>query len=201
MKNRVAIILSGCGYKDGTEIHEAVLSFLALHKNGFCYHAFSTDEMLQASAPLVRDQISPISTLEEKDYDILWMPGGFGVAKHLSTYAQDGINCLVDKDVKRVIDAFHLSKKPIVAICFAPVIVAKVLENKGIKMTLGTRQEDARLLLQLGAEPHFKKANEFAFDEEHQIYTTPGYMEPPSISGIYNAIEKIVANLKKKIQI
>lgn len=198
MKNRVAIILAGCGYKEGTEIHEAVLSFLALDKNGFSYHAFSTDEMLQASAPLVRDQISPIATLEEKDYDILWIPGGFGVAKHLSTYAQDGKSCLVDKDVRRVIEAFYLAKKPIVAICFAPVIVSKVLQNRGIKMTLGTKQEDAKLLEELGAEPHFKKATEFVFDEEHQIYTTPGYMEPPNISAIYNAIEKIVTKLSSK---
>jgi enhancing lycopene biosynthesis protein 2 len=196
MRNKVAMILSGCGYKEGTEIHEAVLSYLALDKNGFQTHSFSTDKMLEASAPIARDQISPLSTLQEKDYDILWMPGGFGVAKHLSSYAKEGANCTVDKDVKRVIEEFQRAKKPIVAICFAPVIVAKVLEGKGIEMTLGSKKEDGKLLEELGAHPLFKKVDEFARDANHQIYTTPGYMEPPSISGIYNGIEKIVNALK-----
>ncbi len=195
MRNKVAVILSGCGYKEGTEIHEAVLSYLALDKNGFSIHSFSTDEMLEASAPIARDNISPLSKLEEKNYDILWMPGGFGVAKHLSTYAIDKSNCTVDKDVRRVIEAFHLAKKPIIAICFAPVIVAKVLEGKGIQMTLGSKKEDGKLLEELGAIPLYKKVDEFAFDANHIIYTTPGYMEPPSISGIYNSIEKIVNSL------
>lgn len=195
MGNRVAVILSGCGFHDGTEIHEAVLGYLALAQSGKQYHSFSTNEMVKASAPIARDQISPLSQLNEKDYDILWMPGGFGVAKHLSTYAQDGAKCKVDPDVRRVIEAFHTAKKPIVAICFAPVVVAKVLEGKGIQMTLGSKKEDAEMIKELGMKPLFCKVDEYCFDKQHNIYTTPAYMEPPNIAGIYKAFGKIVENL------
>lgn len=31
---KVAVVLSGCGYLDGSEIHETVLTILALEKQG-----------------------------------------------------------------------------------------------------------------------------------------------------------------------
>ena len=190
-----AVILSGCGYKEGSEIHETVLSYLALAEKGVEYHSFSTDKQLEASKPLARDKVSPLATLHEKDYDILWIPGGFGVAKHLTTFAEDGVKCEVDPEVRRVIREFYEAKKPIVAICFAPVVVAKVLEGKGIQMTLGSKKEDAAILKELGMHPAFHKVDEFCFDAKHNIYTTPGYMEPPSITGIYDALIKVVYEL------
>ncbi len=102
-----AVILSGCGYKEGSEIHETVLSYLALAEKGVEYHSFSTDKQLEASKPLARDKVSPLATLHEKDYDILWIPGGFGVAKHLTTFAEDGVKCEVDPEVRRVIREFY----------------------------------------------------------------------------------------------
>lgn len=192
---KAAIILSGCGYKDGTEIHEAVLSYLALAEIGIGYYSFSTEKMLAASAPIARDQIDSLKMLHEKDYDILWMPGGFGVAKHLSTYASEGIHCSIDPEVKRVIDEFYRAKKPIVAICIAPVVLAKALQGKGIKMTLGTSKEQNQILTELGMNAEFTKVDEVCFDKNHNIYTTPGYMEPPSITGIYHALTKIVGAL------
>ena len=153
MKKKAAVILSGCGHKDGTEIHEVVLSFLAMAEEGIEYHCFSTEKMIGASSPIARDQISLLTSLKSSEYDILWMPGGMGVAKHLSTYANDGAKCRVDREVKRVIEEFHAAKKPIVAICFAPVVVAKVLEGKQVQMTLGTNKEDEHILKELGAHP------------------------------------------------
>lgn len=192
---KFAVILSGCGYKEGTEIHEAVLSYLALAEAGIEYHSFSIKSIMQASAPIARDQISLLSTLNVEDYDGLWMPGGFGVAKHLTTFAKDGVKCLVDRDVEQAIQEFHKAKKPIVAVCIAPVAVAKVLENQNIQMTLGTNLEDANTLKALGMHPVLCKVDEFCFDAKHNIYTTPGYMEPPSITGIYHALTKLVAAL------
>src|SRR3990167_1998651 len=172
MSKKAAVILSGCGYKEGSEIHETVLSYLAMAEGGIQYYSYAPPAHLKASAPIARDQLSPLAELQEKDYDILWMPGGMGVAKNLSTYAQDGPKCTVDADVLRVIEAFRNAKKPIVAICFAPVIVAKVLEGQGVRMTVGTKQEDFHLLQDLGAKPVPCKADEFCVDQN--IYTAPG---------------------------
>ncbi|MEJ1374954.1 MAG: isoprenoid biosynthesis protein ElbB, partial [Candidatus Sedimenticola sp. (ex Thyasira tokunagai)] len=42
-KPNVAVILSGCGVYDGAEIHESVLSLLALNRRGAGYQCFAPD--------------------------------------------------------------------------------------------------------------------------------------------------------------
>ncbi|NLA48778.1 MAG: isoprenoid biosynthesis protein ElbB, partial [Bacteroidales bacterium] len=37
MKKKIAVVLSGCGVYDGTEIHEATLTLLAIAQNGALY--------------------------------------------------------------------------------------------------------------------------------------------------------------------
>lgn len=58
---------------------------------------------------------------------------------HRSDFASLGAECTVLPDVERVITEFALSKKPIGAICIAPILVAKVL--CGTKITLGKSSE------------------------------------------------------------
>ena len=40
---KFAVVLSGCGVYDGTEIHEAVLTLLAIDKAGASYQCFAPD--------------------------------------------------------------------------------------------------------------------------------------------------------------
>ena len=40
-KQKVAVVLSGCGVFDGTEIHEAVLTLLAIEEEGASWHCFA----------------------------------------------------------------------------------------------------------------------------------------------------------------
>lgn len=193
MSKKAAVILSGCGYKEGSEIHETVLSYLAMAEKGIEYNSYAPEKQIQASAPIARDQLSPLSGLQEESYDILWLPGGMGVAKNLSNYADEGPNCSVDADVRRAIEAFRKAKKPIVAICFAPVIVAKVLEGQGLKMTVGSKEENFHFIQDLGMNPVSCKASDFCVDQN--IYTSPGYMDPPNIAGIYASLKKIVESI------
>ena len=37
---KIAVVLSGCGVFDGTEIHEAVLTLLAIEEEGASWHCF-----------------------------------------------------------------------------------------------------------------------------------------------------------------
>ena len=41
---KVAVILSGCGFYDGSEIQESVLSLLAIEQAGASWHCFAPDE-------------------------------------------------------------------------------------------------------------------------------------------------------------
>ncbi len=192
---KAAIILSGCGHKEGTEVHEAVLSYLALAEAGIEYHSFSPDEMLVESEKIAREKISPLSRLKCSDYDTLWMPGGMGVAKHLSTFEKDGPHCAVDPHVKRALEEFQKAGKPIVAICFAPVVVAKVFEGKGIQMTLGNHPSSSKILESLGAKPVPCNVDTYCYDKQYNIYSTPAFMEPPNIPGIYHALKQIVSKI------
>ena len=38
---KIAVVLSGCGVFDGTEIHEAVLTLLAIEEEGASWHCFA----------------------------------------------------------------------------------------------------------------------------------------------------------------
>jgi enhancing lycopene biosynthesis protein 2 len=141
---KVAVILSGCGVFDGAEIHESVLTLLALdraHAQVVCaapdvpqHHVINhrtqqpvpgeTRNVLVESARIARGQIIPLSQLNVRDVDAVILPGGFGAAKNLSTFALAGPNFTVNPDVTRVVRAAHQAGKPVGFICIAPAIAA-----------------------------------------------------------------------------
>ena len=76
-----------------------------------------------------------------EDMSALIFPGGFGAAKNLSNFALGG-DFEVDQEVERVIKYFNEAGKPIGLSSCAPILVAKVLGEKGLKITLGKRGDD-----------------------------------------------------------
>src|SRR5947208_16968418 len=103
---RVAVILSGCGVFDGTEVHEAVLTLLALDRAGAEYRCFAPDKnqmhvvnhltkkpttetrnVLVESARIARGQIEDVAKADAAQFDAVILPGGFGAVKNLSDYA------------------------------------------------------------------------------------------------------------------
>jgi len=215
MGKKAAIILSGCGFLDGAEIHESVLSYLALSEAGIEYDTFAPDKEMEAvtshltkkplpiagrnvleeSARIARCEISSIEKLKSDDYDILWMPGGFGVATNLSDFATKSTDCEIHPELDRVIKEFYAKKKAIVGICLAPVVLAKALEGKGIEMTLGSNPDDLENLKKLGMIPKSCHADEITADKAHLVFTAPGYMEPPEIKKIFISLKKITDHL------
>lgn len=214
MNRKAAVILSGCGYLDGSEIHETTLLFLALRENNITYHSFAPNRdqtvvvdhktqketsekrnILRESARIARGDVQDIKNLKESDFDFLCLPGGYGVARNLSNLAEVNSGFSVDFDVAKWIVAFYEAKKPILAICIAPAIVSKVLEDKGVMITLGTNENDLKMIEAMGNKPISCKVDEVCADKKHHIYTVPGYMEPPNIAGIYTSLKKAVAFL------
>ncbi len=206
---KVAIILSGCGVYDGSEIHEATLAMLALSKNEVTYECFAPDKdqyhvvnhlngevtnekrnVLVESARIARGEIKSLTDLIVHEFDGLLLPGGFGAAKNLSDYAIAGEDYLVDEDVAKAITSFHESRKPIAALCIAPVIVAKVL---GARVTIGNDKATADIIENVGAKHVDKAYNEVAIDEKNLIVTNPCYMLADDIYQVSLGAEAAVA--------
>ncbi|XP_024095091.3 glutamine amidotransferase-like class 1 domain-containing protein 3, mitochondrial isoform X3 [Pongo pygmaeus] len=130
---RVALVLSGCGVYDGTEIHEASAILVHLSRGGAEVQIFAPDvpqmhvidhtkgqpsegesrNVLTESARIARGKITDLANLSAAHHDAAIFPGGFGAAKNLSTFAVDGKDCKVNKEVERVLKEFHQAGKPI----------------------------------------------------------------------------------------
>jgi len=209
MNKKFAVILSGCGHQDGAEIHEATLTLWAIHKNGADYQCFAPDikqhhvlnhitgeemdeerNVLIESARIARGKIKPLAAYRAEDFDGLVLPGGVGAAKNLCTYAFDGPNCTVNNDVARAITTTHASGKPIGALCIAPVLLARVLEN--IRLTIGQDESTAANLVTMGAQHVSTWQGEIVVDEQNKIVTTPCYMLDSRVDQIGEGAEKVI---------
>ena len=130
-------------------------------------------------------------------FDGIIFPGGFGVAKNLCSFAFDGAEMTVNKEVENIVLAFHKEKKPIGALCISPVLIAKIIENA--KVTIGQDTGTIEALLALNAEHVNTNHGEVVVDKENQIFTTPCYMLDADITDIANGAENLVKALIESI--
>lgn len=223
-KTKVAVVLSGSGVYDGSEIHEAsaVLVHLSRGDADVSIYAPDVDQMhvidhtkgapmegqirnvLVESARIARGKISPLSALNAEGHDAVVFPGGFGAAKNLSSFAVDGANCTVNNDVERVLKEFHKAKKPIGFSCISPVLAAKVLP--GCEVTVGQDKEEggkypyagtAGAIQEMGGKHVNKNVNEIHVDETNQIVTTPAFMCETKVHEIHDGIGKMIEAVLK----
>ena len=216
-KKKILVVLAGCGSKDGSEIHESVLTLLAIDKAGAMYECaapndkqkhvlnFINDEelneernMLVESARIARGNIQDLASISMKDYDALVIPGGFGVAKNLCTFAFDGPEANIHPEADRIINEAYDFKKPIGAICISPALIALSLGKKhpGIHLTLGTDQEPLDALSKMGTKPQSCLTSAFVLDEQNKIASTPAYMHGnSSISELEKGISLCVQSI------
>jgi enhancing lycopene biosynthesis protein 2 len=220
----IGVILSGCGYLDGSEIQEAVLTMLALDRLGaeMVIMAPDVDQMhvvnhitgqpvagerrnvLIEAARISRGNIRDIAGVQAAELDALMMPGGFGAAKNLSDFAVKGEGATVNPDVARLIRDMHKAGKWICAVCIAPAIVGRVLQEAGIKgaqLTLGEESQFAEKLRTMGATHVECPVKEPRVDRENRIITTPAYMYGEArIADVATGVEAAAENLLKAIR-
>tara|TARA_R100000027_G_scaffold52103_3_gene40836 strand:+ start:14674 stop:15330 length:657 start_codon:yes stop_codon:yes gene_type:complete len=216
---KVAVLLSGSGVYDGSEIYETTFTLLALEAAGaeaICCapdipqhhvvnHATGEVEegegrsVLIESARLARGKVVDLAELSSSDFDALILPGGFGAAKNLSNYSEKGPDCSVDPGVASFVRAFHAKKKPIGMMCIAPVIGAAVLGGSGIRLTIGNDQEAASALKSLGAQHVDCPVDEIVVDESNQVVSTPAYMLGVNMIGVKTGIDRLVAKVIEMI--
>ncbi len=217
-KKKFAVVLSGCGVYDGAEIHEATLTMLAIIKNGGVYQCFAPDipqyhvinhltgeemnekrNVLIESARIARGDIKPLSEYNVKEFDALIFPGGFGVAKNLSTIAFDGADAKVNPEVEKTIKETLTAKKPIGALCISPALVAKVIE--GVEVTIGNDKATAQAIEKMGGKHIVTTHGEVVHDHKYNVFTTPCYMLDATIAdidaGANNVVKEMMKELKK----
>ncbi|HRR93998.1 MAG TPA: isoprenoid biosynthesis glyoxalase ElbB, partial [Bacteroidales bacterium] len=211
---KFAVVLSGCGVYDGSEIHEAVMTLLAIDKNGCSYEIFAPNIMqhhvvnhltgevtgekrnvLVESARIARGKIKALVEYRQEEFDGLIFPGGFGAAKNLSSYAFDGTEMKTDKVVESAVRQTHAAGKPIGALCIAPVVIASILGN--IEVTIGNDPSTAAAIKKLGAIHRNSDSTGVVIDEKNRIVTTPCYMTATRISEIAEGADRLVKALIK----
>lgn len=208
---RVGVILSGCGVQDGAEIHEAVLTLLALDEAGADVVCMAPNRpqarvvdhltgkemeekrnVLVESARIARGKIKDIAKVKAEELDAVILPGGFGAALNLCDFAKAGDKATVDPDVKRLLTAMHKAGKPIGAVCIAPAVLAGVLGAHGVQLTIGNDKETASALGRMGAKHVTCAVEDIVIDEEHRVITSPAYMLAGSIKELRSGIHKVV---------
>jgi enhancing lycopene biosynthesis protein 2 len=205
---KVAVILSGCGVQDGAEIHESVLTLLALDELGceaVCaapnvaqMHVVDhltgqptagTRNVLVESARIARGAIRDLATLEASEVDAVVLPGGFGAAKNLCDFAAGGADYALEPQTARFLREMHAAKKPIGALCIAPALLAKAIP--GARLTIGDDAPTAARLGAAGATHVAARVDQIVVDEANRLVTTPCYMLASRISQVRDGAREL----------
>lgn len=212
MKKKIAVILAGCGKADGSEIHEATMTLLAINQQGASYHIFAPNikqrdvvnhitgeamneerNVLVEAARIARGEIKDLNDYVATDYDALVLPGGFGAAKNLCSFAIEGENMTINNELTKALQTTHQAQKPIGALCIAPVIIAKVLQ--GTTVTLGQDDNIAQIVNKWGSKHEKTSHGEITIDQANKVVTTPCYMLDAEISDIYNGATALIKKI------
>lgn len=211
---KLAIILSGCGVFDGAEIHESVLTLLAIEENNASYQCFAPDinqhhvvnhvtgqvmnetrNVLVEAARIARGNIRSVSELNVADFDGLIFPGGFGAAKNLCDFAFKGKDCQVEPSTLKAAQAFVQAGKPLGFICIAPAMIP-LITGKPTQLTIGNDAETAAAIEAMGGIHQCCPVNDFVVDTETKIVSTPAYMLAGNLkqaaSGINRLVEEVL---------
>lgn len=225
-KPKIGVLLSGCGVYDGAEIHESVLTLLAIDVHGAEAVCLAPDKpqhhvvnhltgaempeqrnALVEAARIARGNIKNLADVTANDIDALVIPGGFGAAKNLTQWAFHGPDGTIDAEVKRLITEMVAVKKPIAGLCMGPTVIAKALEGSGVNATLtvGTDQEPSPYEIaaisagmeKVGAKAEMRSLREISVDAQHRIVTAPCYMMEGGIGAINSNIQMAIEALIK----
>lgn len=214
---KAAVVLCGSGYKDGSEIREAVGILWALSAEKISAQIFAPDEkqaevvncltgepapenrnQLVEAARIARGEVAPLAKLRAGDFDLLLIPGGFGAAKNLCSFAFEGSKGKVNAEMKKVLQEFRRAAKPIGAVCVAPAILALTFAGEGLELTVGARSEASAEIEKLGHTHVEKAAHEWHIDRAKKIGTSPAYMyDAAPLDQIFLGIRGLVRELSQ----
>lgn len=221
---KYAILLHGNGVYDGTEIHEAVCTLLAIAQAGHEYQCIAPDvnqhhvidhttgnemdevrNVFTESARIARGDLKKVNEISIADYDGLVMPGGFGTAKNITKWAFEGPTGSIDESVKNLIISCLDAGKPIAALCMSPTTIAKALQGTSYhaRLTVGSTEEPSPYEIDAisegmnsaGAIAEMRTVSEVSVDHDLKIVTAPCYMMEAGIVDVYNNTRQAIEQL------
>ncbi|MBF0613518.1 MAG: isoprenoid biosynthesis glyoxalase ElbB [Magnetococcales bacterium] len=213
-KKRIGVVLAGCGVYDGAEIHEATLTLYFLDRAGAEWVAMAPNidqhhvvdhltgqvveerrNVLAEAARIARGKIRDLAEVRASELDGLIMPGGFGVAKNLSSIAFNGAEAEVNPDLAVLLRDMHRLNKPIGAICISPAVVSRVFAQMGVTVTIGCDPGTISAIEAMGNRHQTSPADGIVLDEEKRVVSTPAYMCGAGIAEVARGIEKLVSRV------
>jgi len=211
---RIGVLLAGCGVYDGSEIHEAVITLLALDRAGAEIVCTAPDmdqrdvvnhltqepmpekrNVLVESARIARGEIRDLKDVRAGDLDGLVIPGGFGAAKNLSDFALRGPEARVHPEVRRILVEMVSAGKPVGALCIAPATLVRALGDRRPEVTIGSDPATASAIEAMGGAHKVCPVDGIHVDAASKLVTTPAYMLGPGIKDVAAGIEKLVARV------
>jgi enhancing lycopene biosynthesis protein 2 len=208
---KIGVVLSGCGVRDGSEIHEAVLTLLAIDRQGAEAVCMAPNDefpvtnhltmqetaekrnALVESARIARGDIRDIKNVKAVDLDAIVFPGGFGAAKNLCDFAMKGAAAAVHPEVARLLKEMAVAGKPIGAICIAPALIAAALGREySPTLTIGNDAGTAAEMEKAGAIHQECPVTGLVVDRKNKLVSTPAYMLANRISEPFEGIDKCV---------
>lgn len=216
MKKKIAVILSGCGFKDGSEINEAVFTLLSIEEQNSEHVCFAPDidqyhvvnhvndqvieesrNVLIESARIARGDISNLNDLQADNFDAVIVVGGFGVAKNLSNFGYDAENFKINNSLLEKLNSFKDLSKPCGFVCIAPILIGKVFDQQFAKATIGSDQSTSSFLKEQGVDHQDCEVNKAVVDEKNKVVSTPAFMLANSLiearAGISVLVERLIA--------
>lgn len=210
---KIAIVLSGCGVFDGSEIHETASVLIALAQAGLPYQCMAANieqtkvinhltkepsnekrNVLVESARIARGNIIDINDAKIEDYAAAIYPGGFGATCNNSDFATKGAQMSVQKDVLHFAQAMAKANKPQGFVCIAPVLISKIY-GPGVEQTIGCDADVAAKIAAMGGEPVKAKVNEAVVDQAHKVVSTPAYMLAKNPAEVFEGVQELVKKL------
>lgn len=211
-KKQIGVILSGCGFLDGSEIHEAVLVLLAIDEAGATARLFAPDgklaevdhrsgkptgkerSVLDEAARIARGQVADLASVQGADVDGWVLPGGYGAAKNLSDFADKGAGATVNKEVGRVLREALAAHIPVGACCIAPAVVAAAAKqvNAKLRLTIGNDPETSKQIAAMGHAHIVCPVDDVVVDADRKVVTAPAYMYDAPIAAVSRGIAKMV---------
>lgn len=211
---KIAVLISGCGHRDGAEITETVSTLIALSELKVDVQCFSLNEskpsinhtngqkeedrhLLDESNRITRGRTQPLSELKAHSFDGLIIPGGMGAARWYSDWSEKKVKAKVHPEVQQVIETFYQGSRPMGGICIAPTLFALCLPHREITITLGPQSSVHKEIEKLGIILEDCASDDYITDRAHKIVTTPAYMDDKALphqifKGISGLVKEVV---------
>jgi enhancing lycopene biosynthesis protein 2 len=212
----ICVVLAGCGFLDGSDIRESVLTLYFAEKRGyrvifsapdFCQkevvdhrtrEVISQEREILNECARINGDIREINEIKGDKISALILTGGQGIVKNFTEMDQEGNLLKVNPQIKKIIREIFRRKKPIGGCGLASLLIAGSLKDileSPLTLTTGNDAKVIQKLEGLGVNHVVAKPSEAVIDEEHKTVTTPGHLGQSRTKDFAPGIENMVSGI------